>query len=160
MKRRTQTARLLEDDPQMFDILLSEITNDNGKRPPEVCQGMGLSWGAVLAWVNDDVERMDKSKAALEVRAHLLAEDALRIADGAEPENVSVAKLRVDTRKWVASRLNPKWYGEHTKVEHTGTVTNLMQVLSSIPTRGEIDITPQPSQIPEVSTEELMYHPV
>ena len=160
MKRRTQTALLLEADPKMFDILLSEITTDNGLRPPEVCQKMGLSWGAVLAWVNDDSERMDKFKAALEVRGHLLAEDALRIADGADPETVGVAKLRVDTRKWAASRLNPKWYGEHTKVEHTGTVTNLMQVLSSIPTRGEIDITPQPEKLPEHTTEELMYHPV
>lgn len=160
MRKRTQTQLALESDPKLFDIVLSEITSEEEKKPYEVCHDLGLSWGAVLSWVNDDTERLDKFKTALEIRAHMLAEDALKIADSAAPETVSVAKLRVDTRKWMASRLNPKWYGENQKVEHTGTITNLMHVLSSIPTRGEVDITPQPTKLPENTTEELFYHPV
>ena len=160
--RTNQTRKLLEESDGLFEIVLSRVTTEREVKPYEVCTEMGLAWGGLLAWVNEDTERVDKFKNALEVRAHLLAEDALNIADQATVDDVSVAKLRVDTRKWMASRLNPRWYGEHTKVEHTGTVTNLMQVLSSIPTRGEVDITPQPEKLKVEATtvEELQYHPV
>jgi hypothetical protein len=36
---------------------------------------------------------------------------------------VQRARLRVDTRKWVATKIAPRIYGDQIKVENTGEVT-------------------------------------
>jgi len=95
----------------LFDRVLALLTTEV-QTPSAVCGEMGLAWGALLAWCNESEERIRKLKDALEVRGHLLAEEAVGIADAADPETVGVARLQVDTRKWMASRLNPKWFGE------------------------------------------------
>jgi len=50
---------------------------------------------------------------AREAQADKLFKECLEIADKATPENVNVARLQVDTRKWAAARLAPKKYGDH-----------------------------------------------
>ena len=69
-------------------------------------------------------------------QAELLAEDCLDIADdsmgdltlnskGEEIFNSEFAtrsKIRIDTRKWLASKLLPKAYGDRTQVENTVTI--------------------------------------
>jgi hypothetical protein len=47
----------------------------------------------------------------------LLAEQCLEISDNATYENVAVARLRIDSRKWLASKLLPKLYGERVLLE-------------------------------------------
>jgi len=44
----------------------------------------------------------------------------LEIADDAEPENAQVVRLRLDTRKWIASKFKPKRYGDKITQEVTG----------------------------------------
>ncbi len=41
-----------------------------------------------------------------------LAEQTLEIADSATPQEAQVAKLRVDTRRWLASKQAPDEYGD------------------------------------------------
>jgi hypothetical protein len=41
-----------------------------------------------------------------------LAEQTLEIADAATPQEAAVAKLRVDTRRWLASKQAPDEYGD------------------------------------------------
>ena len=136
------TKAMLDIDQDLFDKVLIAISS--GREPPvETVVGMKLTWGGLLAWCNRDVERLEKLKAAVEIWATVLGMDTVRIADSATNEDVSAKALQVKARQWVSSRLNPRWFGEHTKVEHSGTVTNLMAVLSSLPTRGEIDVTPE-----------------
>jgi hypothetical protein len=53
---------------------------------------------------------------ARDAQADKLFKECLEIADKATPENVSVARLQVDTRKWAAARLAPRKYGD--RVEH------------------------------------------
>ncbi|MCC7273693.1 MAG: hypothetical protein IT561_13560 [Alphaproteobacteria bacterium] len=54
-------------------------------------------------------------------RAAALAEEALEIADtaarAATPEAVQVARLRVDTRKWMAAKLDPKRFSERVQAD-------------------------------------------
>lgn len=50
-------------------------------------------------------------------QADLLAEDCLEIADNSTPENVQVDRLRTDSRKWLASKLLPKQYGDRSLLE-------------------------------------------
>jgi flagellar motility protein MotE (MotC chaperone) len=45
-------------------------------------------------------------------QAHVIAEDCLEIADDSKKESWAVNRLRIDTRKWIASKLLPKTYGD------------------------------------------------
>ena len=45
-------------------------------------------------------------------QADVLAEDCLHIADHSTSETYMVDRLRIDTRKWLASKLLPKQYGD------------------------------------------------
>ena len=47
------------------------------------------------------------------------ADIILDIADSATNQDYQVARLRVDARKWVASKLLPNKYGDKTQVDHT-----------------------------------------
>lgn len=50
-------------------------------------------------------------------QADLLAEKCLEISEDANYQDVAVARLRVDTRKWLASKLLPKQYGDRVLLE-------------------------------------------
>jgi hypothetical protein len=49
------------------------------------------------------------------------ADIILDIADNATNQDYQVARLRVDARKWIASKLLPNKYGEKTSIDHTST---------------------------------------
>lgn len=46
-------------------------------------------------------------------------------------EHINRSRLRIDTRKWIASKLKPKKYGEKVEVEHSGGV-NLKHSLTDM----------------------------
>ena len=64
-------------------------------------------------------------------RAESIFEEILDIADGAEEETASIAKarLQIDARKWILSRMNPKKFSDKQSIEHTG------------PNGGDINVT-------------------
>lgn len=66
----------------------------------------------------------------------------LEIADKATPENVSVARLQVDTRKWAAARLAPKKYSDRVEHDHKGGLNFQPAVLVQIGgnERGDVSI--------------------
>lgn len=72
--------------------------------------------------VQDDALFCQKYMRAREAQAHREAEEIREIADAATVEDVHVARLRVDARKWRAGKLAPKVYGDKVDVEHGGTV--------------------------------------
>ena len=49
------------------------------------------------------------------------ADIILDIADNATNQDFQVARLRVDARKWIASKLLPTKYGDKTSIDHTST---------------------------------------
>jgi len=116
MSRKRDTFDLLRSDPQVSDVLFARLTTEETKRPFEVCAEMGLSWGAVLAWCNEDEERVKRLWTALGVRAHLLAEGTLEIADATE-NSVGRDRLRVDTRFRLAEAYAPRVYGKRRDLE-------------------------------------------
>lgn len=76
-------------------------------------------------WINNDLEKYDMYTRAREERADYLFEQILEIADkqskdiiiidGEEVINHNVIqrnRLQIDARKWVASKMNPKKYGD------------------------------------------------
>jgi len=60
--------------------------------------------------------RLNYAHAKL-AQADLLAEECLEIADNSTPENVAVDRLRIESRKWLASKLLPKQYGDRVVLE-------------------------------------------
>lgn len=91
----------------------------------------------IFAWFRKNEEFLKQYTRAKEEQADLLIEEMLDISDDGsndfmkvvkgdaeyEIENkewTSRSKLRVETRKWIASKLKPKKYGE--KVEHSGNI--------------------------------------
>lgn len=60
----------------------------------------------------DDKEFSQRYARAREAQAHQEADEIKAIADAATPEDVGVARLRMDARKWRASKLAPKKYGD------------------------------------------------
>lgn len=57
---------------------------------------------------------------ACRIRAERWSEEIVEIADGGG--DVQRDRLRVDTRKWLMSKLHPERYGDKTKLEHSGRV--------------------------------------
>jgi hypothetical protein len=72
----------------------------------------------------DDAEFCQRYVRAREVLGHREADEVRAIADAATPEDVNVARLRVEARKWRASKLTPKVYGDKTAVEHSNDPDN------------------------------------
>lgn len=71
-------------------------------------------------------------------QADLLAEDCLDISDASTPENVGVDRLRVDSRKWLASKLLPKQYGDKLLLEQK-TEENEQLKLELLALRAKLD---------------------
>lgn len=92
---------------------------------PEVCRAMDLPYGRVLRWLMADEGRYKRYLQALEVQAHELVAETVRIADGVK-NDVARDKLRVETRFRLAKHHASKLYGE--KVEHQHVVVPVFQV--------------------------------
>ena len=69
--------------------------------------------GQVLRWLAGDPDFRLQYRQAVVLRAELMAEDLLRIADGADAtkDGVMHARLRIDTRKYLLARCLPRVYG-------------------------------------------------
>ena len=62
---------------------------------------------------------------AQDERADFYFEQTMEISDdaGADRDAIAKARLRVDTRKWVCARMNPKKYSDRLKLDATVTET-------------------------------------
>lgn len=71
----------------------------------------------IRSWRLSNPEFSAQYARAKMLQADVLAEDCLTIADNSTPENATVDRLRIDTRKWLASKLLPKQYGDRMVLE-------------------------------------------
>lgn len=74
----------------------------------------------VLRWMDKNQEFAARYARARENQADYLAEEMQDVSDVATPEDVQVARLRVLTMQWRASKLAPKKYGDRIATEHSG----------------------------------------
>ena len=71
-------------------------------------------------WINQTEERRTAVLGARKLKAEKLAEEALEIADQVDETSNSggnKARLQVDTRKWMAGKLDPENYGDTAKTQ-------------------------------------------
>lgn len=80
-------------------------------------------------WLQEDASLWNRYAHAREVSADTLADDCIAIADEVQDAGqfdsarVNAARLRVDARKWVASKLKPKTYADRIETVQSGSVT-------------------------------------
>jgi len=105
-----------------------------GKSSRAVCAEAGISDRVLWNWLAKDEEFMQQYARAKEKCADYYAEEIVEIADdGAndkyidewgkevvDNEAIQRSRLRVDARKWYASKLAPKKYGDRITNEHEG----------------------------------------
>ena len=76
------------------------------------------TWYRWLYRIEGVSDRYARAKAHQSERE---ADIILDIADNATNQDYQVARLRVDARKWVASKLLPNKYGDKTQIDHSST---------------------------------------
>lgn len=108
----------------------------------------------VFLWIQRHPEFREQYATAKAEAADAFAEEMLDIADEAsndwmksnDPENpgyklngehINRSRLRVDTRKWIASKLKPKKYGDRQEIEHTGKLSLESLVNASLKPKDE-----------------------
>ena len=74
---------------------------------------------SIFLWLSEYEAFSDQYAKACEARTQYLADELIDIADD-EAGDVQRDRLRVDTRKWVLSKLVPKKYGNKVTAEVTG----------------------------------------
>jgi len=73
----------------------------------------------IYKWLARYPEFAEKYTRARECQSEVYAQDILNIADASTPETYQVDRLRIDARKWKASKLAPKKWGDRLDVNAT-----------------------------------------
>lgn len=75
----------------------------------------------VFTWIREHDEFLKQYEKAKQESSDLLVEEMMDIADTKDSkESAQRSRLRVDTRKWVVSKLKPKKYGDKLDVTSDG----------------------------------------
>lgn len=94
----------------------------------------------IRAWITQYPDFASDYARAREIRTENFAEEIISIADDDKndygykedgtacilPDNVRRSTLRVDARKWIASKMLPGRYGDKQSVEHSGQVEHII----------------------------------
>jgi len=125
-------------NPELTDKICSLLAEGISLRT--ICSAPDMpSKTSVFRWMRTNEDFRVQYEKAKEESADALVEEMLDIADenpviiendengGVKTTKLDSAgiarnRLRVDTRKWVASKLKPKRFGDKTAVEHSGVV--------------------------------------
>jgi len=108
----------------------------------EAVKNSKISLVTFYTWLSKDNEFKELYKYAREIRSDILFEEIIEIADTTEkgiktkdtPKGTIIEtgdmtdhrKLKIDARKWVVSKMNPKKYGD--KIEHEDDTDNEITV--------------------------------
>ncbi len=123
----------------MADLICGRMAE--GETLRQICRDPAMPARAtVYRWLSKNSGFRDQYAQARELLVEAWADEILDIADdgttdyvtkvgrnGAEyeavdQEHIQRSRLRVDTRRWLLSKLKPGQYGDHMEVEHTGAV--------------------------------------
>ena len=127
-------------DLNLADIILERIST--GESVAHICRDPDMpAKASVYRWLWKFPEFRDKYAQACEIRSEVHAEEMIDISDDGTDdfverfdkdgengwwefrgEHVQRSKLRVDTRKWVASKLLPKKYGDRQQINHESNI--------------------------------------
>lgn len=123
-------AYSIEQKDKIFEHIFNQIVDGRALRnilkedenmPPAV---------TFFEWISKDSEKAKQYAYVCELRAEALFDEIIQIADdksndalktdNGEVQNsefIQRSRVRIDARKWIASKLNPKKFGD--KIDHT-----------------------------------------
>ena len=89
----------------------------NGKSLREICRATDMpALSSIFLWLTEYTAFSEQYARAKEEQSELFADEIVEIADN-EPDPQR-ARVKIDARKWVASKLKPKKYGDKITTEH------------------------------------------
>lgn len=124
--------------PEDKETILDKLSI--GKSLREICSAEGMpSESLVRKWAVQDEDFGAQYARAREAGMEALGDEILQIADSQEGDVLKTedgreivnhdaiqrAKLRVDTRKWIMSKIAPKKYGDRLDLNHSGSIDTL-----------------------------------
>lgn len=128
--------------PPLYTIELGQLICERiaaGEALIAICKEPDIpTMSTVFTWIEKFPEFAQSYARARDKRLQVMAEEIQAIADDSsgdlievvdkkgrtktivDQENIQRSKLRVDTRKWLLSKLAHKTYGDRTALEHSG----------------------------------------
>ncbi len=140
-----------EEREETFNSIIKFVSEGNSLK--ESCDKARLDKSTFYRWIKDDKEKSDMYAHAREDRADLLFEEILEIADESakdiyedkdgnkkvDHESIQRSRLRVEARKWVLSKMQPKKYGDKVDLTSDGDkiTTNILNLGNGTPPKDE-----------------------
>ena len=115
---RRKLGRPTDYTKDMADKICEKISGGLSLRA--ICAEAGMpARGTIYRWLIENADFQDQYTRAREKQADYFAEEIIEIADSAVAESaaVSKAKLQIDARKWAASKIAPKKYGDKQEID-------------------------------------------
>jgi len=115
---KRKTGRPTDYTKDMADKICEKIANGRSLR--SICAEDGVPpMKTIYRWLEANEEFRHQYARARDKQADYFAEEIIEIADSAEAESaaVSKAKLQIDARKWAASKIAPKKYGDKQEID-------------------------------------------
>ena len=66
----------------------------------------------IYKWIIEDKNFSDQYTQAKRIQAHSLVDEMVDLADISDPLEAGKTRIQIDTRKWFASKVLPKIYGD------------------------------------------------
>ncbi len=108
--------------PELADRLCEQLADGMSMR--KVCEADDMpAKRTIFNWLRTNEEFLHQYETAKGEAADSMTDDMLDISDNLTGDTQR-DRLRVDTRKWVASKLKPKKYGDVSRHEHSGSLVH------------------------------------
>lgn len=118
---------------------ICELLSTTSQSLKTICKSSKMpSTVTIYAWLDMDEHKdfLNMYTRAREEQGHLLAEEIIEIADNDSEDEIkdsegrvrfntefaARSKIKIDARKWLASKLAPKKFGDKIQTEHSGDV--------------------------------------
>lgn len=129
----------------LFDKICERIADGESLRT--ICEQDNMpNKATVFRWLAQDEKLGDQYARAREKQADSLFDECLAIADQYDSseklendtDHIQRARLRIDTRKWMAGKLRPKVYGEKLELENKHSLSDpLTELLTAVAEGGK-----------------------
>ena len=129
-KEKAKVGRPTDQTPELLKTICDGIAI--GKSARKMCEEAGIAQQTLWRWLNENKDFSEQYARAKEQCADHLAAEIVEIADDGsrdyvedkdgrdvvDHDHIARARLRVDARKWYASKLAPKKYGDKLDMNH------------------------------------------
>jgi hypothetical protein len=127
---------------EVWPTMLERITE--GKSLMSATKEAKMSYATAMYQLRNNPELQKRYRSAIEERGDYLADELVDLSDEMPPADldpqlinawVNRQRLRIDARKWTASKLRPKQWGDRVDVSVTHTQISITQALESAEAR-------------------------